>query len=67
MQPGMLCLGDGARGGGGVFWPGLFGEGGVGDEAGIEGDCLDGLETEVAVPPMLRSWGKSLPEGLREG
>ena len=42
----MFFLGDGATGFGGVFWPEFFGEDGVGDEAGLEGDCLDGLEVD---------------------
>ena len=45
-QPAMFFLGDGATGFGGVFWPEFFGEDGVGDEAGLEGDCLDGLEVD---------------------
>ena len=42
----MFFLGDGATGFGGVFWPEFFWEDGVGDEAGLEGDCLHGLEVD---------------------
>ena len=42
----MFFLGDGTTGSGGVFWPEFFGEDGVVDEAGLEGDCLDGLEVD---------------------
>ena len=45
-QPAMFFLGDGATGFGCVFWPEFFGEDGVGDEAGLESDCLDGLEVD---------------------
>ena len=55
----MFFLGDGATGFGGVFWPEFFGEDGVGDEAGLEGDCLDGLEVD-------RGGGAADVEGLEE-